>query len=678
MKAKTKKKQSTPSTVRESWVDSLSWTPLLEGTSPDLSIVTWNVLAQSYCSRRSHPDLPRIYQDVVFSPQRRRSRLLRILKRFVDETIDVLCLQEVDSDDIARKLQDWGYSHVETPRTKGGGSGGRVDSCGIYVRKERWSLVDHELIRLDDLATLGAGGVGDTSGLEQSFLRRNAALLARIRNRQSGRTVVVANAHLFWNPGFEYVKLCQAHYVLQRAKAFAEGDEPFVFTGDLNSRPRGVTHRYLTSGFINAKKVAPWNLAVSGEQDELLEVSTQLEKLDLTEPQPQVKYMLDATLNKLCRWLRILGIDAALETDEEEKKRTGVDSNIVIFRRCVEERRVLVTTSLRLLQRRDCPPGAYCIKPNILPNLEVALVHMLLTHGLVLDPSSFLSRCSVCNGSIVEVYGTENKRNILEEYQAPPELGEDMEVYQCDGCGQGYWWNDLPTSSASRVKTNATRLFELCLRAGVPYSGDLGMFDSLDPDRLRRDGWDFSEPGSDLLNQKLDVIDWLRTTRLECPYRLRSAYCADAEGPTESLPFTNVTSSFVNTLDYVFADTESLVQISRLDIPTSFPRLNDLSIQNGHLLPSDVWPSDHLAIGAMYRIPASIDKPQVRVADYENSFCLETTAEENLPPPSVPAFPGNPHGQRCACGCVPQIRSLFEMAELRKQAKMASASREHT
>jgi hypothetical protein len=41
-----------------------------------------------------------------------------------------------------------------------------------------------------------------------------------------------------------------------------------------------------------------------------------------TTPAPTVKYMLDYTLNRFTRWLRILGIDATLETEEEEKERT--------------------------------------------------------------------------------------------------------------------------------------------------------------------------------------------------------------------------------------------------------------------------------------------------------------------------------------------------------------------
>jgi hypothetical protein len=37
----------------------------------------------------------------------------------------------------------------------------------------------------------------------------------------------------------------------------------------------------------------------------------------------QVKYMLDFTLNRLSRWLRILGLDAAVESEKEERQRTS-------------------------------------------------------------------------------------------------------------------------------------------------------------------------------------------------------------------------------------------------------------------------------------------------------------------------------------------------------------------
>ena len=51
--------------------------------TPTLSvgIVCWNVLADSYCSRRSHRNLPLLYQNHVFDRQKRQDNIRQILKR---------------------------------------------------------------------------------------------------------------------------------------------------------------------------------------------------------------------------------------------------------------------------------------------------------------------------------------------------------------------------------------------------------------------------------------------------------------------------------------------------------------------------------------------------------------------------------------------------------------------
>jgi hypothetical protein len=258
-KKKSPNKRKTPRapTIRPSWVDELSFEPVQEqscstdsasnnnnnnNTSCTLSVVSWNVLAQAYCSRRSQTHLPHYYQVKVFHPSARRKRITEILlSLFVEEQqVDVICLQEVDMDEIGVALRSVGYAGFETPRTAGGGAGGRTDACAIYVNSARWSLEQHELVRLDDLATRtadseGQGDDGDTDtpsstssstgignhdsrnaignlqGLQQSFLRRNAALIVRLRENETGRTVVIANAHLYWHPGYEYVKVSQSN-----------------------------------------------------------------------------------------------------------------------------------------------------------------------------------------------------------------------------------------------------------------------------------------------------------------------------------------------------------------------------------------------------------------------------------------------------------------------------------
>ena len=915
------------------------------------SVISWNVLADAYCSRRSQRHLPKSYQDVVFArrcqnntqeqsqkmPQlsRRLHCLVTLLKRFIntEQSVSsstaspdqqqeqqqqqqhrdwypsrpVFCLQEVDDtvyQAIHPVLRAAGYVAIETPRCRGG----RVDSLVLYVPTKpktrtnhhddddhddddsfvEWEVLDTELISLDDLATLctsHANGISTTSttttsttttatttttssspgsiattnnnlqGLQQSFLRRNAAMLVRLRHVATQQTVVLVNLHLYWHPGYDYVKLCQVHYILQRTRAFVpandgQDDEPVVVCGDFNARPGGAVHAYLTKSVMNAKLLAPWypvspywqvgsdddneedengheNEHVDNplsepnefripqeenyDEDDLVQQQKQerevrtndkpmsdkeiihdddnheedvdnddddeddddagsgqasetdpvpdgdsvkqtldhpdvftgnsqtsctdlsqvvngnkvneadhvaaeisrkltiqdtsdetvrdgkLETLPLpttatateSSPPPQVRYLLDATLNKLCRWLRILGQDCALETDEEEKQRTK-EGNMVIFQRCRHERRTLVTTSTRLMLRKDCPPGTYCINPTFLPHLEVAMIHLFLTYGVVLEPATFLTRCVVCNGAILLVHDPDTRRAI---YQAPNELAEEMEVFQCNGCQQGYWWCDRPTSSASRVKNTATRLFVLCLRAGVPIRGELDTFDYVDVAAERQKGWDMSIRGSELLAQKLDVVEWLKNDHLECPFQLQSVYAVkDSDGNPigESLPFTNVTHDFVDTLDYILF-TNGIKPVERLYVPKSFEELNRRGIKNGHLLPSDIWPSDHLAIGCRFRLEPQVKTPSSvsahpatisngtkaasgtdEVADNDETIPYCAPANAATSPPIIgdeaKAEPFD-HGQRCACGCVPKIRSLFEMAELRRQAK---------
>ena len=593
----------------------------------EIRIVSWNVLAESYLNRKSHRSLPFSYQDVVFSPKKRRPLLRRMIRSLMELQLDFFCLQEVDVDDINRELSSQqhnnnnnsgggAYVGISTPTTSGGGAGGRVDACCIYYQKDDWKRVAYQILRLDDLATLGSTATSVDSnlqGLQQSFLRRNVAIMAKVEHRETRQQIVIVNAHLFWNPEYEYVKLCQAHYITTQANKFAMGT-PVIMCGDMNSQPQSCVHTYLTQGKVNAKLIAPWNQQWqppneekydNNDKDDIIggnmmgvnQAAKQLERMQISS---KPRYICDYTLNRFTRWLRILGVDCALETADEELLRTKEGKN-QLFHRCRTEQRTLITTSTKLVLRKDCPAGTYLITPRSTNDLEYCLVHMLLTHGVTLTPNNFLSICVVCNGTIVNVMDDDSKRRILAANAAPEHLIDELEVYECNGCGQGYWWCDRPTSSASRVKGQATRLLELCLQGGVPVDGDdRGIFDVVDMEQER--------PCSQLgmVLERLDCVDWLKDEALTNPLDLESAYALRNEQGQivgESIAFTNVTHDFVGLLDYVLFEPKHFTKTAQLYIPTSFNELNKkYNIRNGHLLPSDLWPSDHLAVGAEFSI----------------------------------------------------------------------------
>ena len=342
-----------------------------------------------------------------------------------------------------------------------------------------------------------------------------------------------------------------------------------------------------------------------------------------------------------------------------------------MFDRCKNEKRTLITTSSKLLQRKNCPPGAYLLNSMRLLSLEISLVHILKFYGITLQPRKFLTRCVVCNGKILELSKVEEKRKVLQQYGSS-NIEEDLEnVYQCNGCGQGYWWSDSPTSSASRVKNAATHLFRLCLRGNIPIEGCLRLFDHVSVKEERQIGkikTDLNNKRNcDSINGVEEVVSWLREEELNHDFDLKSAY-------VDSLAFTNVTSEFVGTLDYIFYERNDFKVQRLLNIPKTLLELNEKKIVNGHLLPSDVWPSDHLAVAARLQL---INKQETvhEMSSTIASFKPSNHSNITKPNPVVLATSTSiekPHELKCACGCVPQILSLFEMAELRKQARLAS------
>ena len=225
-------------TTTNSWVDYLDWQPPqhVAGASPstddssfdpdpnksvfDTSVISWNVLADSYCTRKSQSQLPLVYQRHVFDRPARQHHVRKTLRRLTG-LADIIALQEVDS---ILGIPEWmkahcgGYVGVETPTTKGG-KAGRVDACCLYVNPELYELLDHEVVRLDDIATQCSSNIysdnGDSvssrshnlAGVQSSFCRKNMGIMVKLRHKPSNTEFVVGNVHLYWNPQYEYVKV---------------------------------------------------------------------------------------------------------------------------------------------------------------------------------------------------------------------------------------------------------------------------------------------------------------------------------------------------------------------------------------------------------------------------------------------------------------------------------------
>jgi endonuclease/exonuclease/phosphatase family metal-dependent hydrolase len=259
---------------------------------------------------------------------------------------DVLALQELDlvedGDPILPAFESWGYRVVRTPSDQ------RRDCCAIAYDASKFALRRSEVVRFDDLATLqrahvaedggsgaaknrreddgGGGGDADAraageeaakaddgtavtyrnvkpgrsnntppelTGMVRSFLRRNCAVVAHLESVRTGQSIVVASVHLYWHPGYEYVKLCQAKYLLDFVAAFAIAEQrraaaettavttttaaatatqqvpSVIICGDINSKPGSAVHKLFVEPHVDARTVAPWRYFWDQDNEEM-------------------------------------------------------------------------------------------------------------------------------------------------------------------------------------------------------------------------------------------------------------------------------------------------------------------------------------------------------------------------------------------------------------------------
>mmetsp|Transcript_17087 Transcript_17087/g.26443 ORF Transcript_17087/g.26443 Transcript_17087/m.26443 type:complete len:279 (+) Transcript_17087:2-838(+) len=146
------------------------------------------------------------------------------------------------------------YTRLLTPTGHGRGDT-RVDACCIFYKSADWKIVGTpDMVDLNDLA----GKDPSASTFTKSLARGNFGMIATFQHRslpQDSPRVVICNTHLYWNPKYEYVKLCQAHYLCLRAQKVLDQDphiqKQFLFCGDLNSKIGELVHTYLSMGEVD-------------------------------------------------------------------------------------------------------------------------------------------------------------------------------------------------------------------------------------------------------------------------------------------------------------------------------------------------------------------------------------------------------------------------------------------
>jgi len=138
----------------------------------------------------------------------------------------------------------------------------------------------------------------------------------------------------------------------------------------------------------------------------------------------QNKFIVDAMLGSLAKWLRLLGYDTLYSTSYN-------DAQIISI--AARAKRIMVTSD-KGLYRRAIKAG---LRAVLLPESGVTeSLARLASAGLVelrVDPSK--SRCPLCNGVLKEVAD----KNLVRGRVPPGALAKYSKFYVCTRCGHVYW-----------------------------------------------------------------------------------------------------------------------------------------------------------------------------------------------------------------------------------------------
>ncbi len=154
------------------------------------------------------------------------------------------------------------------------------------------------------------------------------------------------------------------------------------------------------------------------------------------------RFIADAMLGGLARWLRVLGLDVAYEP--------GLD-DAALVRRALAEERCILTRDSRLVRRRLARDHLLVTSERV----EEQVREVLGSFGIAPSAAGFLSRCLRCNSPLVPMPAERALAHV------PPHVARTQRRFaECPQCGRVYW-------AATHVRRMRERLRAMGLDGGA-------------------------------------------------------------------------------------------------------------------------------------------------------------------------------------------------------------------
>ncbi|KAH0828142.1 Endonuclease/exonuclease/phosphatase [Lanmaoa asiatica] len=243
------------------------------------SVLCYNILCEKYATERLYGYTP----SWALSWDYRKEL---ILTEVMNYDADFLCLQEVDTTQyeeyFIKHLQGQDYEGVYYPKsrykTMSDADRRQVDGCATFYKADKYQLVEKQLIEFSTVAMQRPDFKKTDDMFNRVLGKDHIAVVCCFENRETGTRVIVANAHIHWDPNFRDVKLVQVALLVDEIEKIAayfcklpprppnnsedksapqprsspvydDGTKiPLIICGDFNSVPASGVCEFLSNG----------------------------------------------------------------------------------------------------------------------------------------------------------------------------------------------------------------------------------------------------------------------------------------------------------------------------------------------------------------------------------------------------------------------------------------------
>ncbi|PKI83157.1 poly(A)-specific ribonuclease [Malassezia vespertilionis] len=249
-----------------------------QAANATFAILSYNVLCEKYATTHMYGYTP----SWALAWEYRKEF---ILQEIMSYNADICCLQEVEmgqyEEYFAPKLEQNDYEGIFWPksraRTMRDDERKHVDGCATFFNSRVFKLVDKQLIEFNQLALQRPDFKKTEDIFNRVMTKDNVATIAMLEHRVTGAKLVVANAHMHWDPQFRDVKLVQAAVLMEQLEQaghrfakipshvkpsettppkYTSGLQiPTVICGDFNSTPDSGVYEFLSKGSAPARHV---------------------------------------------------------------------------------------------------------------------------------------------------------------------------------------------------------------------------------------------------------------------------------------------------------------------------------------------------------------------------------------------------------------------------------------